>query len=534
MRRLREALAGAGLALAGCALVELLTRLGVGPFSPVGWGAIGMLAAGALRGGRALAGGAAVLLAYYAFNVAQPARFPAFFSTWTNSLSWLGGLTFLGACALALRGRLQRAELAASLAAKLRESEARLRVVTDNLPALVSYIDAGERYHFNNRAYEDWLGMPREQLAGRTVREVWGEERYALMQANIALALRGERVSHEYSIDERRILATYVPDAAPDGAVRGFFVLGSDVTPLAAAKAQLSAARERLEKALDGSSVALWDADLRTGRIYLSEAWSQIVGAPRAESVAQFEELVALLHPQDAETARRVLREAVKGLRPSYAVEHRVRARSGEWRWILSRGRVTERDPANGRALRMIGTNLDITDRKRIEEALQSVAQSDPLTGVANRTLLMDRLGLALARARRGDSRAAVLYLDIDRFKGINDSLGHAAGDALLKAFAERLAACVRATDTVARLGGDEFVVLLEELKDPESAVRVAEKILESVRAPVQAGGREVLVTTSIGIAHGAHEDAEALLRRADAALYDAKAAGRDALRVAA
>jgi len=289
-----------------------------------------------------------------------------------------------------------------------------------------------------------------------------------------------------------------------------------------------------LEKALDGSSVALWDADLRTGRAYLSEAWSQILGTPRAETVVHVDKLLALMHPEDVEPVRRAFIETMKGLRPAYAAEHRVRSADGEWRWILSRGRVTERDPRTGKALRMIGTNLDITDRKRIEEALQSVAQSDPLTGVANRMLLMDRLGRALSRARRNASQVAVLYLDIDRFKRVNDSLGHAAGDALLKAFAGRLTACVRTTDTVARLGGDEFVVLLEDLKDGASALRIADKILEAMRAPISVDGQEVLITTSIGIAQAAGEDEGALLKRADAALYDAKAGGRNGFRVAA
>jgi len=538
MDKLRAAAVGAGLALAGVALVEIFVSFRAAPFSPIGWPAVGMLAAAALWGAYGLLGGAVVVLLYYCVNAMHPERFADFFSGMPTLLSWLGGLVVLSAATLVLHVRLRRAESAATLAARLRETDERLRVITDNMPALVSYIDRDERYCFNNRAYQDWLGMPREQFAGRTVREVWGEERYKLMKPNIVRALQGERVAFEYAVGgpgaERRILASYVPDADGAGAVKGFFVLGSDVTPLEAARAEASAARERLEKALDGSSVALWDVDLRTGRVYLSEAWSEILGAPRAETVVHVDQLLALMHPEDVEPARRASIETMKGLRPAYAAEHRVRAAEGEWRWILSRGRVTERDPRTGKALRMIGTNLDITDRKRIEEALQSVAQSDPLTGVANRVLLMDRLGRALSRARRNASQVAVLYLDIDRFKPVNDSLGHAAGDALLKAFAGRLTACVRTTDTVARLGGDEFVVLLEDLKDNSSALRIADKILEAMRAPISLDGQDVHITTSIGIAQGAGEDEGALLKRADAALYDAKAGGRNGFRVAA
>ncbi len=142
------------------------------------------------------------------------------------------------------------------------------------------------------------------------------------------------------------------------------------------------------------------------------------------------------MHPEERQMARRLSLEVMKGVRTVYAVEHRVRARSGEWKWIISRGRVTERDPASGYALRMIGTNVDITDRRRMEEAVQVAAQSDPLTGLANRAAFAERLRLAAARNRRSRGRLAVLYLDIDRFKQVNDGLGHDAGDVLLKDFA--------------------------------------------------------------------------------------------------
>ena len=182
----------------------------------------------------------------------------------------------------------------------------------------------------------------------------------------------------------------------------------------------------------------------------------------------------------------------------------------------------------------MIGTNLDITDRRRMEEAVQSAAQSDSLTGLANRVLLDDRLRLAVARLRRSGAQLAVLYIDLDRFKAVNDSLGHAAGDALLKDVAGRLRGGVRASDTVARLGGDEFVVLLEDIKERAHALRVADKILEDCRRPLRLEGRDVVATASIGIAFAEVDlDAAGLLKRADAALYDAKAAGRDGYRVA-
>jgi diguanylate cyclase (GGDEF)-like protein/PAS domain S-box-containing protein len=301
---------------------------------------------------------------------------------------------------------------------------------------------------------------------------------------------------------------------------------------LRSSEEQLRVEKERLEMALDGSNVVLWDTDLRTGRVYLTEAWSRIVGGD-GDTITTVAELSALVHPDDVDAVRRHAVESLKGLRGNYAVEHRVRATNGDWHWLISRGRVTERD-ASGRALRMIGTNVDITDRKRIEEAVHSASQSDPLTGLANRLAFDDRLRLALARSRRASTDIAVLYLDLDDFKPVNDTHGHAAGDRLLKDVALRLRACVRQSDTVARRGGDEFVVLLEDLRDREHAIVVVEKIMEEMRRPLRLETQQLIVTTSIGLAYGhAGADADSLLKRADAALYEAKAGGRNCYSVA-
>ena len=536
---------GVALTLVGVALVEALQAAGLRPLSPLGWPGIGLLAGAALAGGTGLAGGSLVLAGYYVFTFAHQQRFPEFYASPVTTVSWVIGLAALTAAVLVVRPRLLRAaanevELRERrrYGEALRESEERLKLITDNVPALVAYIDAQERFRFSNRAFEDWLGLERETMIGRSAAEVWGERRYELLRPSIGRALRGERVSHDFPLgsagQERHVLASYVPDVDAAGRVRGFFLLGSDITQLAAARSDLRMERERLEAALDGSSVALWDTDLRTRRVYLSDAWAQIVGVGSGDTVTTLEELEALMHPDERDMARRLSLEVMKGKRAVYAIEHRVRARNGEWKWIISRGRVTERDPHSGHALRMIGTNVDITDRRRMEEAVQAAAQSDPLTGLANRAAFAERLRLAAARSRRTGGRLAVLYLDIDRFKHVNDTLGHEAGDLLLKDFASRLRAVTRATDTVARFGGDEFVVLLEDVKDRQNALRVAEKIMLEGRRLVMIDGRGCVATASIGIAfaeNGAGD--EALLRRADRALYDAKGAGRDCYRIA-
>ena len=535
---------GAAISLAGVILLEVLFLFGLHPLAPVGIPGFAMLIGTALGGMPALVGGAAVTVSYYLANLAYPHRYPEFYASMFYAVLW--SLTFAAMAITILVARPRVLRLASAeqeLATRrryenaLRESEERLQVIADNIPALVSYIDTDERYRFCNRAYEDWLHMSRKLMVGRTVREAWGNDWYARMKPNIDRALRGERVTYDYAIPgggaERHILTNYVPDLDAGGKVKGFFVLGSDITALAIARDELHKEQARLEAALDGSSVALWDTDLRTRRVYLSEAWSAIIGAPRGETTTTAEELVGLLHPDDVDTVRQASLEVVKGLRPMYALEHRVRTRAGEWRWIISRGRVTERDPATGRALRMIGTNVDITERRKMEEAIQSAAQADVLTGLANRSLFDERLKLAAARCRRQGGQMAVLYLDLDNFKQVNDTLGHAAGDVLLKDFALRLRSSVRATDTVARFGGDEFVVLLEDVKEVGNAVSVAEKIIAESRQALSIEGREVVATASVGIAYGTGLDEEGLVKRADAALYQAKKAGRDRYSVA-
>jgi diguanylate cyclase (GGDEF)-like protein len=177
-------------------------------------------------------------------------------------------------------------------------------------------------------------------------------------------------------------------------------------------------------------------------------------------------------------------------------------------------------------------TARDVSERKSVEEKFRHMAQNDMLTGLPNRALFFDRLQHAMARARRSDGPIALFFLDIDRFKHINDTYGHAAGDDLLRAFAQRVRGCVRESDTVARLAGDEFTVILEGLHGPADAEAVAGKILEALRPPVKLAGQEVVIGSSMGIALYGKDDGEfghgALLERADQALYKAKSAGRN------
>ena len=313
----------------------------------------------------------------------------------------------------------------------------------------------------------------------------------------------------------------------------GIALLRARIVPLAR---KLATSEQRLQLALDGSHLALWDWDVPRNRIYLDEQWQQILGGAAQSTATTVDELRSVVHPDDRRATTTSLIEALKGVRDRYDVEYRVRTRSGEWKWIHSLGKVVEH-AADGHALRMTGTNADIDQRKQAELLVEHQAKHDLLTGLPNRVLCYDHLRRAMARSKRYHRLMAVLYLDIDKFKGVNDTLGHTMGDALLKGFARRLADCVRQTDTMARLGGDEFIVILEELHNRDEGRAVAQKIVEAMRPEFVLDYRDTKITTSVGMAFfdgGENVSGDALIKKADQALYDAKSGGRDNYREAA
>ena len=293
---------------------------------------------------------------------------------------------------------------------------------------------------------------------------------------------------------------------------------------------------DRLKLALDNSGLALWDFDLPADRLYLSEQWQTMLGGAPTASVITWKELENIVFPEDLPRLSAHLDDVRQGAVLDHDLEYRVRAHSGSWIWIRSIGRVVERDAA-GLAVRITGTHSDITVRKRAEIELAHQAAHDALTGLPNRTLFFDRLERAMFRSHRTKKTMAVMYVDIDRFKTINDTLGHDTGDALLKALAIRLVGCMRESDTVARIGGDEFTLIVEDLARRETAADVATKILETMRSEFLLGERSVAISVSVGIAFydGLHTGrADAVIRNADQALYTAKRNGRNQYSMAA
>jgi diguanylate cyclase (GGDEF)-like protein/PAS domain S-box-containing protein len=416
---------------------------------------------------------------------------------------------------------------------KLRESEERFKAFMDNTPAIAWMKDDRGRYVYVNAHFETAFSFRQTDVAGKSQVAVWSPEALQQMEANDREVLSGGKPAQLYdaAVDEsgRRkhwwILQFPVEDGSGLRFVGG---LAMDVSERRQAEEALRASEERYALAARSVNDGLWDWNLKTNEVYFSSRWKSMLGYEDGEVGTDPDEWFKRVHPDDIGKMRAALDEHLAGRTPVFESEHRMRHKDRGYRWVLSRG-VAVRN-GDSKVYRMVGAQTDTTQRKLAEEQLIHDALYDPLTGLPNRTLFLDRLGHRIDHARRRkDPLFAVLFLDLDRFKVVNDSLGHLHGDELLVEAARRLEHSVRPSDTVARLGGDEFAILLEEVSDVQGAVHVAERIQAALKVPVRLGGQEIVPSASIGIAlsESGYEKAEDVLRDADTAMYRAKSLGR-------
>jgi diguanylate cyclase (GGDEF)-like protein/PAS domain S-box-containing protein len=337
------------------------------------------------------------------------------------------------------------------------------------------------------------------------------------------LRLERSMISNHRLSSGRILEYTFTPMANGD-----VILAATDVTLTETARQGLAESEERYALSAAGSNDGLWDWDLRRERIYLSPRWREMLGLAHEDVTDNPAEWFSRIHPDDVARVTKQIDAHLSGTLPHFECEFRVRHADGSYLWMLTRGLAVRSE--DGTALRFAGSQTDITGRKRAEQQLVHDALHDALTGLPNRTLFLDLVRKALARLRREpDTRFAVAFLDLDRFKIVNESLGHVHGDDLIVATARRFENALRESDTVARLGGDEFAILLEEIETTEEATRLSESLHQSLASPFRLGGKEIFVSASLGVAHSdqGYERPEDILRDAELAMYQAKERGK-------
>jgi len=418
-----------------------------------------------------------------------------------------------------------RAELA------LTRSEALVRTITDHTPGLIARMDREYRYTFANAHYLDWFALP-ESPVGKTVAEVFGEPVFEGVHRHIDAALAGNEVVFDLTNTvpraARYMRVHYVPDRDERGEVIGVYGLVTDRTEQQLARDRIEASERQLRAVTDNLPVLITYVDADETLRFMNATFHDWLGIDLEKAIDR--PLAEVVGAEHYTVRREHLRAALAGQRVEFEVQSQTLAGLRDLQTVYI---PDLRDDGTVRGIFTLST--DVTAAKDVERQLHRLARIDTLTGLANRRQFDELLEQSLARCRRSKRPLALIFLDIDHFKTINDTHGHAVGDAVLKEFASRLQASLRETDVAARLAGDEFVVILDGLTASDEAVSVATKLLQAIRATMTFGEQALDVTASMGLAwlDGAVEiDAEALMLRADRALYRAKEGGRDALAV--
>jgi diguanylate cyclase (GGDEF)-like protein/PAS domain S-box-containing protein len=415
----------------------------------------------------------------------------------------------------------------------LRASEAELRLIMDNVPARVSYIDQDYRYRFLNRHNEEWLGVNRKELAGRKVHEVAGEARFLQLQPLLDRVLDGESVSTELLLPQpsgemKWESIHYAPNRDSEGNVIGIYAVHTDVHDQKRNEDALRRANWMLSSHISNTPLAVleWDPDLKL--IRWSPQAQNIFGWSADEILGMALTDNPMIHGDDVEAILGLVTKLMTGLEPRATSLTRNYRKNGDVIWCewYHSGLLGD----DGQVVSILSFVQDVSSRIQAEERLQYMATRDALTGLPNRLLLHERLTQAIAQARRNGRRVGVLFIDLDRFKNVNDTLGHRIGDELLKHVTQALSAALRETDLLARLGGDEFMVIVEDFDDPQVLGRIAQKLLDAIAQPFTIEEHDIYVTSSIGIAvyPDDSDDPDELLKHADVAMYRSKDLGRN------
>jgi diguanylate cyclase (GGDEF)-like protein/PAS domain S-box-containing protein len=409
-----------------------------------------------------------------------------------------------------------------------------LRFVVQNFSEIVMVVDPDGTLGYASPAFERILGYDPGEASGKNVFDFVHPDDLSRVLEETERAISGRDPEGTKALEYRflhkdgswRWMEGGVASRQDDPAVRGIVLNTRDITERKEAEERLREAEERYRTLVEQIPVVAYidRADNSDTPLYTSPQIEGLLGYSQEDGSTErlWRER---LHPEDRERVLAADERFEREGEERFGEEYRLLAKDDSVVWVLEDA-VLVKDVTTGAPLYWQGILYDITERKEAEERLEHRAFHDPLTDLPNRRLLLDRLGHALARTeRRVGSGVAVLFMDLDRFKVINDSLGHEVGDHLLVAVGQRLMGCLRPEDTLARLGGDEFVVLVEDVEGPEQAIGVAERLIDCLEDSFVLEGRELFVRTSVGIAFGTSrtKSAEDLLRAADTAMYRAK-----------
>jgi diguanylate cyclase (GGDEF)-like protein/PAS domain S-box-containing protein len=403
------------------------------------------------------------------------------------------------------------------------DAEHRRREVVESVEHGMLVVDRDGRITLWDDALERTLACPRRKALGRVVGDAVPALGKTTLPAVVQAVLKGGTAKTLQLPIEMRIFEVRVLPVAGGAAL-----LWHDVTERARADQALKRSEERLSLAAEGAHDGLWEWDRRTQELYVSARWNVLVGLPAEAGTHPLDHWTARVHPDDLSSLNEMLQATAHGTVERLSHEHRIRHEDGSYRRVVCCGSTSR---SGRRATRIAGSLTDITERAATQEQLRTAGVLDSLTGLSNRAQFVEvlRRRLEELKQRSARSRFAVLYLDLDRFKVVNDSLGHLVGDELLKAVSRRLESCLREGDALARLGGDEFAILLDGLNGEEQANAIAFRIQKSLGAAFSIGGREVFTSASIGIAFGRaqYNSPDEIMRDADRAMYHAKASGK-------
>lgn len=459
---------------------------------------------------------------------------------WRSSALRLGAfaLLLMLACVGLMLLFVHELERRQSVSAQLREAEHDLRTILNNLPSLVAYWDRRLHNRFANEAYRQSLGVTPEQLRTQSLPELASADTYGKVRPHVERALQGHKQVFERSLllpsgQRRHVLTSYIPDQE-DGVVQGFFVQIDDLTERKHMEDLLFEEKERVRLTLQAIGDAVLCADAEGHVTYINPAAEALTGWQAFHAAGRPAAEVAPLQMPQAQSAQPhpIARALSEGTGHGAQRGLVLQRRDGQQVDIEESCRaITDR---HGQVTGAVMVLRDVTQVMALSRRMAHLAQHDALTGLPNRVLLQDRAEQAIAQAQRGGHRLALLYLDLDGFKQVNDTLGHDAGDLLLVQVAQRLRAAVRESDTLSRQGGDEFIVLLPMVARPAQAATVARKLTAACASAFVLPHGEAHVGLSGGIAlypdHG--RSFEELARCADTALYAAKRQGRRQFRL--